>query len=282
MPSHAASPSPGPPRQRPGAPACAFVLDRAQARAIDTLAVQRHAMTPIVLMENAARHVAEIALDMAAQADEPRILLVCGPGNNGGDGLGAARHLHNLGARVGVLLGADEAAVTGDAATNLAIARTMGLPIDTAGTSDVPAAADRAAARLGGVAVIVDALFGTGLTRDVREPEASLVRWINARRAPGTRVLAVDLPSGLDCDTGRPLGVAVKADVTVTLCGLKKGFLELGAQEYVGEVVVADIGVPRELVESLGAAYEHREPGDGQEQDDEPGEAGRKPGDSAR
>ncbi len=97
--------------------------------------------------------------------------------------------------------------------------------------------------------LIVDAIFGTGLARPVRGAAAEMIERINAAEAP---VLAVDVPSGLDCDTGRALGTAVKATRTVTFVGPKSGFFEPGARRYTGTVVVADIGAPVELVERFG------------------------------
>jgi NAD(P)H-hydrate epimerase len=97
--------------------------------------------------------------------------------------------------------------------------------------------------------VIVDAIFGTGLDREVRGRARDVIEWINAADRP---VLAVDVPSGMDCDTGEPLGVAVRASTTVSFVGYKPGFNQLAAQPLVGEVVIGDIGSPRELTEKYG------------------------------
>lgn len=286
MPSHSATPSPSPgPSGRTGPRRGVYILDRAGARAIDALAVERYRMASIVLMENAAREVAHTALDLLDDVDEPRVVVVCGPGNNGGDGLAAARHLHNAGAHVCILLAADADRLGGDAAANFAIVQGMHLPLIGVEPPGLPADAERAAnaaaERLGGTDLIVDALLGTGLDRPVREPLASLIRWMNAHAEKGTPVLAVDVPSGLDCDTGRPLGVAVTADVTVSFCGPKRGYLTLEAQQYVGEVVVGDIGVPRELVEEIGVMNSARPPGSDESEAGEPPPAAPKRGDSA-
>ena len=121
------------------------------------------------------------------------------------------------------------------------------------------AAVDRTVDRFGPPDLVVDALLGTGLASNVREPIAGLIGWVNELGRKGATVLAVDIPSGLDCDSGEPLGAAVQADVTVSFVGLKKGFTGLTAQGYIGEVIVADIGAPRELVESLGKRMEEHE-----------------------
>lgn len=230
------------------------IFDRAALREVDRLAVERYGLSLTVLMENAGRAVADIAL---AMMESPHaVLIVCGPGHNGGDGLVAARHLHNAGVPVAIALSAPETKFRGDAATNLRVARAMGLPVQVL-SGEEPAAslrtcAQHAAQRRGDLALIIDALLGTGLSGAVREPVLSLIPAINELRKAGARVLSVDLPSGLDCDTGESLGQTVIADVTVSLVGYKRGFAALAAQNFLGEVVVADIGVPRELVESLG------------------------------
>lgn len=223
-----------------------YLLNRESSRAIDRLAVEEFGVPSIVLMENASRHVADVALDQLEDVDDPTILIVCGPGNNGGDGLAASRHLSNAGVRTTIALAADPARLSGDAAVHLAVVRRMGLPIREIG----PGAATLDA--FAGSHLIIDALFGTGLDRAVQHAQADVIRAMNSARGAGASVLSVDLPSGLDADSGKTLGVAVHADVTVTFCGLKPCFLSLEGQALVGEVVVADIGAPRALLERLG------------------------------
>jgi NAD(P)H-hydrate epimerase len=210
------------------------VFSRETARELDRLAAEQYAMPTILLMENAAVCLAAEARRMIRGA-RGRVTIFCGPGNNGGDGFAMARHLHNAGVQVKVVLADPSKAYQGDAATNLTIARAMGVDIVPPTTS--------------GADLIVDALLGTGLDRSVREPIDRLIRMINRSPAP---VLAVDIPSGLDADTGEPLGIAVRADVTMTMAGRKLGFSRPGARDYLGRVIVADIGVPRELVARLG------------------------------
>jgi len=272
----------GPPRDtEPEPPEQAedvFIFSRQAARQVDRLAVERYAIPSIVLMENAALHLAEVALDLA-HTEPARILVVCGPGNNGGDGLAAARHLHNAGTQVEIVLSGPEDASRGDAAINLTIAKRMGLRISCT-TPGAPRAELDAAARRLKPELVVDALLGTGLDRPVAEPIATLIRAINAMAQAGTLVVAADLPSGLDCDTGEPLGVAVRATSTVTFVGLKPGFLRLGAQEYLGDVVVADIGAPKELTEQLGTRLADHEGHDRPEI--RPGHAPGQPGTTRR
>lgn len=226
------------------------MLTRQASREVDRLATEEFAMPSLLLMENAAAQLADAVLDAAGDLHSPRVLILCGPGNNGGDGLAAARHLHNAGAVVALALTAGPDEYRGDAAINLTIVSRMDLPMH-----DARAGVSRLREVLrehGNPDVVVDALLGTGQTCAPRPPIADLVVWIDDLRRAGAVVVAADVPTGLDADTGQPLGRAVHADVTVTFVGIKKGFLTLSAQEYVGDVVVADIGVPRELVQRLG------------------------------
>jgi NAD(P)H-hydrate epimerase len=215
-------------------------LTRAQARQIDQLAVERYQMPSILLMENAARGVAVVAdamLGKAAGGDG--VLILCGGGNNGGDGLAAARHLHNRGYRVQIGLTGDPATYRGDALINWNIIRAMNLP---AGSLDVARLKDDRPA------LVIDAIFGTGLDRPPRQPFPAIAQAINDAGIP---VLAVDLPSGMDCDTGLPLGACIRATRTVTFVAPKAGFLAASSRELTGDVVVADIGCPREIFDGI-------------------------------
>ena len=215
-----------------------LVLSRDESRRVDAEATERLGIPSIVLMENAARQAADAAVEMLGTRRGP-VVVCCGPGNNGGDGTAAARHLAVRGINATVLLCADPGRVRGDARTNLGIARHMGVPIVEGG--DDPAGAWARVCERGAPVLIIDALLGTGATRAVEGPIAVLIGLINGS---GARVLALDTPSGLDVDTGGVLGDAVRAERTVTFVAHKRGFLSLGAQVYLGEVAVADIGAP--------------------------------------
>jgi NAD(P)H-hydrate epimerase len=211
-------------------------LTREQAREIDRVAMEELKIPGIVLMENAARGIAEIA---RPEAGDGPVAIVCGPGNNGGDGLAVARHLANAGlsVRVHLVVPAEAYRDGSDAAMNYEIVRRMGLPLrEDLGLLDA--------------ALVVDAIFGTGLSRDVREPFRTAISAIND--APG-RVLAVDLPSGLDANTGHVLGVAVKAAVTATMVAPKAGFRLGAGPSHIGTVVAVDIGVPPAVVARVTA-----------------------------
>jgi len=209
-------------------------LTRDQVRRIDALAVSQYHIPSLILMENAGRSAASI-IDLA-YGPEGCALIICGPGNNGGDGLVIARHLHNAGWTVRVHVIAAEDRFTPDTKTNFVIVRAMGIPTSSA--------ADPATDE-----VVVDALLGTGFTGAVRKDTADLIERINA--AAKRAVVAVDVPSGLDCDTGVPGGVAVFADLTITFVAAKPGLLQPSAAKWVGNLEVADIGAPRELIEEI-------------------------------
>jgi len=224
-------------------------LTRSEVRDVDRRAIEEFGLPGIVLMENAGRNAAAVLHAAAGRSGSVApVVVACGPGNNGGDGFVIARHLENLGHDVRLLVACDPAGYRGDAAINCRVAERSGSAIH------LLAAADPAAwrLRLTGAAWIVDALLGTGTTGAARGPIAAAIEAIDAVRADGARVFAVDLPSGLDCDTGRPLGPCVEADVTATFVARKLGFDEPGADRYTGAVHVVDIGVPRSLLESLG------------------------------
>jgi NAD(P)H-hydrate epimerase len=211
-------------------------LTREQAREVDRIAMEELGIPGLVLMENAGRGIAEVALARLKSRLGP-VAVVCGPGNNGGDGFAAARHLANAGAdvRIHLAVPAEACPEGSDAGVNLLIVRAMGLPL-------------REDLDLAGAGLILDGLFGTGLTRPVREPYLAAVRAINVAGEAGAEVLAIDLPSGLDANTGGVLGVAVRADCTATMVAPKAGFFRAEGPRLVGEIRVIDIGVPPALV----------------------------------
>ncbi|MFN7021377.1 MAG: NAD(P)H-hydrate epimerase [Phycisphaerales bacterium] len=235
------------------------MFSAAQAREVDRLCVEEFGIPSIVLMENAALGVASVARDLIAGVDDPCVLIFCGSGNNGGDGLAAARHLANDGIAVSIVLSASPERSRGDAKTNLEIARRMGLPIQCA-EGRVGEAVRLARAELGDPDLVIDALLGTGIDRAAGGEMGDLIRAVNAFRDEEVPVLSVDVPSGMDAETGLPPpgGVAVTADVTVALMGLKTGYLTLAAQPFLGDCLVAGIGAPRALVARLGRAMDSR------------------------
>jgi NAD(P)H-hydrate epimerase len=205
---------------------------------MDRIAMEELHLPGIVLMENAARGIAAAALRLLARRPGP-VSVVCGPGNNGGDGLAAARHLANAGAEVRLhLVVPPEGYREGsDPATHLVVARAMRLP-------------ERADLDLAGAALVLDGIFGTGLRRRVRDPYRAAIEAVNRAEAA---ILAIDLPSGLDADTGEILGVAVRADLTATMGAAKVGFDLAEGPAHVGEVEVVDLGIPPAVIERAAA-----------------------------
>ncbi|HSV12762.1 MAG TPA: NAD(P)H-hydrate epimerase [Tepidisphaeraceae bacterium] len=217
-------------------------LTRDQVRRIDRLAGERYHIPGIVLMENAARAVADEACRMLGGECVGEILILCGGGNNGGDGLTVARHMHNRGAEVAIGLLTDPSRYQGDALINWQIAQAMGLQA----SPFAPAMLEDPRPML-----IIDAIFGTGLTQSPRDPFPHIASIINHAGIP---VLAVDVPSGLDCDTGEPPGACISATRTVTFVARKVGFKNAAAHRVLGDVIVGDIGCPRELIEEIAQA----------------------------
>jgi NAD(P)H-hydrate epimerase len=217
-------------------------LSRDEVRAVDRRAIEQYGVPGVVLMENAGRGAAEILVGLGARGP---VRICAGKGNNGGDGFVIARHLDIQQVPVRVLLFARTEQLTGDAATNFRIVEKAGLPITVFGDVNEQALT----AEFATSDWVVDALFGTGLTGPVRPPFDRVIAAINTS---GARVLAVDIPSGLDCDTGRPLGATVRAEHTVTFVAPKKGFAEPEAKEWLGQVHVVGIGAPRAALPSGG------------------------------
>ncbi len=222
-------------------------VTREEMREMDRRAVEEFGIPGVVLMENAGRTVAREALEMLEDALEPRVAILCGKGNNGGDGFVAARHLYNQGVKVDVYLFAlmADVAFSHDPWTHLNTLVKMGLDIKEVTTAPD---ARRMFVEIEDTDLIIDGLLGTGLEGEVREPYRTAVEDINNSGVP---VLSIDIPSGLDCNNGHVLGVTVRAARTVTFVLLKKGFMLAEGPGHVGEVVVADIGMPRELVQGL-------------------------------
>ncbi len=216
------------------------VMSRDEVRQVDAWAIKEIGAPGVVLMENAGRSCAELAEEKLAQADNPQVCIFCGTGNNGGDGYVIARHLLNVGVQVTVVLCGPRDKIRGDARINLDILERLGHAAERLdpGAGDVRARVRTFGARAD---LIVDALFGTGLRGELKGEYQVLVEAVNGLGRP---ILAVDIPSGLDCDTGEPLGTAIRATWTVTFVAVKKGFLASpGARTYTGELYVASIGV---------------------------------------
>jgi NAD(P)H-hydrate epimerase len=230
------------------------VLSRAQVRAFDAYATSVCSVPSLVLMENAGRGVADVIGRELGDSRASRFVVVCGIGNNGGDGFVVARHLATRGCAVDVHRVGSLAQLAGDARANHDALAGLGVPIKEVGEDTASLRADLLSAD-----AAVDALFGTGLDRPIVGLHASVVEAINRCRKP---VVSVDVPSGLDADTGVPLGVSVKAGRTVTFVAHKLGLLTPTGAVLAGKVHVVDIGVPSSLVDRVGHSALLLEPSD--------------------
>ena len=217
-----------------------LVMSRDQVRAFDSWAINTLGIPGVVLMENAGRSCAELIKEKLAGASEVKVCIFCGTGNNGGDGYVIARHLLNSGFKITIVICGDRSKIKGDAKINLDILEGLNQPIE-----QLDLKSDNIAGRIktytAGADMLVDALFGTGLKGQLSDVYKELIESINSQDCP---ILAVDIPSGLDCDTGEPLGTAIKANYTVTFVAVKKGFISADkAARYTGGIFVASIGV---------------------------------------
>jgi hydroxyethylthiazole kinase-like uncharacterized protein yjeF len=215
------------------------VLDSSQMREADRVTIRKLGLPSLVLMESAAGAVTEVIAERFAEAR--RVVVACGPGNNGGDGLAVARQLRCRGFSVDAALLVAESDLKGDAATQLQLARSFEVPVHRYASNP-----SRLAGLLHGAGVVVDALFGTGLDRPLKGRWAEAVRMLNAAGVP---VVAVDMPSGLQGSSSETVGATVEASVTVTFAAPKLAHVLPPACWRCGEVAVAEIGIPPWVVE---------------------------------
>ncbi len=217
-----------------------LVMTRDQVRGFDAWAINELKIPGAVLMENAGRSCAELIVRQLAGTRDAKVCIFCGTGNNGGDGYVIARHLLNRGVGVTVVIAGDRDKIKGDARINLDVLERMAAEINQLDLGGA-AIASRVRDHAQSAGIIVDALFGTGLRGELSREYKELIESMNTLDLP---VLAVDIPSGLDCDSGKPLGAAIKATWTVTFVAVKAGFAsDSGATEYTGQIYVASIGV---------------------------------------
>jgi NAD(P)H-hydrate epimerase len=255
-----------------------LVLTRQQVRDFDSWAINTASVPGVVLMENAGRSCAEIVIAELKKRNGSKVCIFCGTGNNGGDGFVIARHLTNAGFSVVVglcgpsskinpvrnctpsetaaksdpsLTGHTEKAcvmkknisngIKGDALVNYKIALNMKIVIE-----EFPDRENSVRALAKDCDLIVDAIFGTGLAGSLAGGFDKLINTINSLGRP---IIAVDIPSGLDCDKGEPLETAIKALATVTFAAAKKGFKNPKSAEYTGDVYIASIGIEPKAAE---------------------------------
>ena len=205
-----------------------YAVDSEKMKKIDDYTVQVLEISALDLMERAANSVVAILKQKVDKAD--RILAVCGPGNNGGDGVAAGRILYLQGYHVAILFIGDEDKASDSLKVQLETARNLGVPIENCN-------------KLSEYNIIIDSIFGVGLSRVVTGAYEAVIHDINNNQ---NTVFAVDMPSGISSDTGEVMGVAVRADYTITFGHQKQGLLFFPGAEYAGEITVADIGFPKE------------------------------------
>ncbi len=211
-------------------------LSREEILRIERETEDKYGISGLVLMENAGWSTAKVIADRCGGVQGKKVYVFSGKGNNGGDGFVAARKFFNMGADVQVFYLGSPEKFTAISFTNYEILCKMGIGCFSLVEKDITDL------NLKDVDVLVDALFGIGLRGEIKGVASELVRAINRS---GKFVACVDIPSGLDADTGKICGVAVKGDVTVSFGFAKKGFYLNEGPEYCGEVVIADIGFPR-------------------------------------
>jgi len=224
------------------------LVTSAQMKALDRAAFEKHGIPSLTLMERAGRAVAETAYEFA-RSRRGSVVVICGRGNNGGDGLVAARHLIKRGLDVSVFLLSRPSELSADARANwenLVPLTTHLYEIIEFENFTVHHPV------MVGASLIIDAVFGTGLTREITGQTALIIEYINSLRRP---VLAVDIPSGLSADSGSPLGVCIRASKTITFALPKLGLAVGRSSEYVGKLAVADIGIPQQEIDECDTPY---------------------------
>lgn len=239
-----------------GTPVPPVHLDRAQTRRVDQVAIREFGFSSLMLMENAANGAAR-CLAGRYQPTDGGIVIVCGGGNNGGDGLAMARHLYNAGLPVAVVLVADRGRLTQECQLNWQVLLHTAVPTVTVlpnpePTSFLPAwdrAWEQVQAKCGTIGWVVDAVLGTGVRGELRPPLGHLMQRLNQLR--GVKRFAMDLPSGWDCDEGPMDPHVFRADITYTLVAPKISFEHKHANTCLGEVVVGEIGTPPEVLERV-------------------------------
>ena len=222
------------------------ILTAAQMAEVDRLTTEKYKIPSLLLMENAGRSLADELEKACRNLFRKRVLIFCGKGNNGGDGLVVARYLALRGARPEILVFAEPDKIRGDPLINWEIARSLDLPIHVLSS---PESSRAALSKLNTCDVVVDALFGTGLTKPIGPEFVEAVEWINQAAASGF-VASVDIPSGLFADSPEVPGPAVNAHLTVTFSALKLALVVPPAADRAGKVVVAPIGSPPALFEN--------------------------------
>lgn len=216
-------------------------------QALDTAAIEKYGIHGLILMENAGRGSAEFIMSEYANECSAGAAVLCGPGNNGGDGFVIARHLFQHGINTTIFALAPMEKFKGDALINYKIAKKLDIPFfEILSEADAAALSDQLKKGFG---LLIDALFGTGLSREVSGRFALAIEAANKSNLP---IIAIDIPSGLSGLTGHVLGTAVRAAATCTMAIPKTGLVTCPGFEYTGRLHVVEIGIPRQAIQESG------------------------------
>jgi hydroxyethylthiazole kinase-like uncharacterized protein yjeF len=226
-----------------------ILVTAAEMQEMDRQAIETHGIPGLELMENAGRSAADVLLDQFAGTIKTGVGIICGKGNNGGDGFVIARYLAVRRIDVKVYLLAKATKVKGDAAANLKRLAALKVPVIEIPDEDSFLKIKSDFRRFD---LLVDAIFGTGLTSDVRGFFKTVINFINTLNRSGIPVFAVDIPSGLNSDTGQPCGTCIRAQATATFALAKIGHYTYPGVDYTGKLEIIDIGIPAPVVEAVG------------------------------
>lgn len=215
-----------------------YIMSVENCRNIDKRAIENIGIPSIILMENAASEVVSKVKDFGES-----FLVICGKGNNGGDGLAIARKLFYIGKRVKIVVLAENEKYSKDFMTNFTIINNMGIDVIKVKTVKEIKKLEKIVRDF---SIIIDCIFGVGLNKVVRELYYEGIKTINDA---GKRVVSIDVPSGMDADTGLEMGICIRADYTITFEVIKKGFIKSRSVKYLGKLEVVSIGIPKEIKE---------------------------------
>ena len=218
------------------------VVSAKEIQRLDTVAIKHYGVPSIALMENAGRAVADAVIQRLQRKRKQDVCVVCGTGNNAGDGFVAARHLFNAEIRTRIFLVGKASQLKSDAAVNYKILKKLKYPI-----KEIRKVDQKILEIISQAGIVIDAIFGVGLNRRVEDPFKTIIEALNRS---AKHIVAVDVPSGLNATTGDIYGVCVKAKETVTFSLPKKGFYKKMGPRVTGKVIVADIGIPRKIINS--------------------------------
>ncbi|MFC1653501.1 NAD(P)H-hydrate epimerase [Patescibacteria group bacterium] len=218
-----------------------------QMKTIDKITVENFGLSIEMMMEHASRAIFKLASEMLGALKNKKIIILCGKGNNGGDGIGSARFFKNAGANTIVIISSSPAELSIDSKKQHDIAHNMFIPIYSTNTISTKEVQDL----IQNSDLIIDALIGYNLRGNPKEPISSLIRRANESKIP---ILAVDIPSGLTGNKGKPSNPTIKATSTVTLGLPKKGLYKESAKKFVGELYLGDLSIPMQAYKEIGVS----------------------------